>query len=229
MEILILATSIKNSGYCVAGLDLQNNKLIRLISDDVKSNYALSRKDITYYNGILCTPMHIVVADNLTYSPSANQKENFRIDTSKSPVFSFKQMFNDDIVSFLKKRKVLEPSGNLFMGSKRHFLYENEMKGYQKSLKIYFAKEIYLYQINYDEVTKKTKANIKIGNNIHKKISITDPNYYNCNNLTLTNTILVCSLPDVPYSCNGNNLYFKFIANIIKTSCTKIYSNETEL
>lgn len=228
MDILILATSAKHSRYCVAGLDLQSNKLIRLISDDDQSNYALSRKDITYSSGNLCSALDIVGVENLTYSPSKNQVENYRIDNSQFPVFSFKQVFKGDIVSFLKDRKILESSGNLFMGSRKHFLFENEMKGYKRSLALYFADEVTISQTTYDNGQVKSKATIRIGNVEHQKISITDFDFFHYKKLTLTNTILVCSLPDLPYQIEGNNLYFKFIAKIIKTGSTQILVNEDD-
>lgn len=211
MDILILATSAKNSGYCVAGLDLESNRLIRLVSDDEISNFALSKRDITYNNGSICKALDVVSIDNLVYSPTDRQHENYKIDNSNYPVFQYKEFIDENIYNFLNKRNIIEQQTYTFMGSRKHFLYEDEMNNFGKSLAVYFANKIEIYQEN-----NKSKADIFINENIYTKISVTDFDYFYEEDKTLTNVLLVCSLPDKPWDKLGPNMYFKFIAKIIE-------------
>ncbi|ENZ02484.1 hypothetical protein HMPREF1092_01719 [Clostridium thermobutyricum] len=47
-EVIILTKSDKNGGYCVAGIDKENGKFIRLVSEDKDSNFALNDNDLIY-------------------------------------------------------------------------------------------------------------------------------------------------------------------------------------
>ena len=50
-EILILTKSCKNGGYCVAGIDLETKKSVRLVSDDQGTQGALSKDDLRLLMG----------------------------------------------------------------------------------------------------------------------------------------------------------------------------------
>ena len=58
-EVAILTKSSKHGGFCVAGVDLDTGEWVRLVSDDVQSHGALSRRDITYEDRSICTPLDV--------------------------------------------------------------------------------------------------------------------------------------------------------------------------
>lgn len=82
-EVIILTRSDKNSGYCVAGIDVEEQRFIRLVSDDEDTDYALTDDDIMYEDGTQMQPMDIIEVDLIGDQGSENQPENYTIDRSK--------------------------------------------------------------------------------------------------------------------------------------------------
>lgn len=82
-EVAILTMSSKNGGFCVAGIDVNNGKWIRLVSDDTETHGALSRDDIKYQNGSFCKPLDVVAVPIIKDLPLQYQPENVLIDSEK--------------------------------------------------------------------------------------------------------------------------------------------------
>ena len=43
IDFIVLACSYKHGNRCVAGIDLTNKRLIRLVSEDASTNYAIPK------------------------------------------------------------------------------------------------------------------------------------------------------------------------------------------
>lgn len=82
-KVIILTTSDKNSGYCVAGIDVNTGKFIRLVSEDESTDYALTKADITYEDGTVMRPMDMIEVELIGKQNSQNQPENYTIDDTK--------------------------------------------------------------------------------------------------------------------------------------------------
>jgi hypothetical protein len=80
IEVVILTKSIKNGGYCVAGIDINTSKWVRLVSSDRDSHGALFEQDIQYRNGMNCEPLDVARVPILRKMPTAYQPENVLID-----------------------------------------------------------------------------------------------------------------------------------------------------
>jgi len=211
MRVVILATSAKHKGFCVAGLDLDTNRLVRLVSDDASTHFAMELRDISYANGQQCKPLDIVTVNTVRYKPLETQIENFEVNCRIRPVLRFESRLDGDIYKFFYTRGVIEDKNSLFLGSQRHFLNEYEIKRYGgKSLALYLARGVYIYKNDYG----KAKAIVLIGTNLYENISVTDQKFFGVTKVKFTNSFLLVSLPDVPFS---DGKYYKFIANIMRT------------
>jgi len=81
-RIILLATSRKYGKYCVAGLDVGTGKLIRLITNDSGSHYAIDASQMTYPDGSLAQKLDLIEAELTDRSISYFQNENYIIRSS---------------------------------------------------------------------------------------------------------------------------------------------------
>lgn len=79
-KVIVLTKSDKNGGYCVAGIDVDKGRLIRLVSEDKSTDYALTDDDITYQDGTVMKPMDMIEVKLVGKQHSQNQPENYTID-----------------------------------------------------------------------------------------------------------------------------------------------------
>ena len=80
IDVVILTKSSKNGGYCVAGIDVNNSKWVRLVSSDIESHGALFNQDMQYRNNTFCNLLDVVRVPVLRKDPSEHQPENILID-----------------------------------------------------------------------------------------------------------------------------------------------------
>ncbi len=78
-QIILLATSRKYGKYCVAGLDTGNGKLVRLITNDSGSHYAIDQKQMTYMDGTVARKLDLTEIELSDRSVSYFQNEKFII------------------------------------------------------------------------------------------------------------------------------------------------------
>lgn len=82
-EVIILTKSDKNSNYCVAGVERENGKWIRLENKNL-TGYAVSEEDITYADGTECQVLDIVEAKCLDEEAALHyQPENVYLDLTQ--------------------------------------------------------------------------------------------------------------------------------------------------
>jgi len=80
INFIVLACSFKHHGRCVAGIDLTNKRLIRLISEDSMTNYAIPKNECDFNNRTL-VPMDIIVVDIKRKAHRMGaQTENYYVD-----------------------------------------------------------------------------------------------------------------------------------------------------
>lgn len=82
MKLIILTKSKKYYEYCVAGVECDTGKKIRLISDDEEIAGALTDEDLQAYNGnVKC--LDIVDVEIVEHIDNIYQKENYLIDRKR--------------------------------------------------------------------------------------------------------------------------------------------------
>lgn len=99
IKFIVLACSYKHGGRCVAGIDLQAKKLIRLLSRDEKTNYAIPKEECRVNNRYL-SPLDIIEVDIVEKAlRNGAQTENYFVSSPlvKSYVGQAKE---SDIKSF---------------------------------------------------------------------------------------------------------------------------------
>lgn len=76
-QIIILTKSDKHSGYCVAGIDRDTGEWIRVVSNDVSTEYAVPYDDMFLDDGSFVEVYDIVEIDFLRPVPTDVQPENY--------------------------------------------------------------------------------------------------------------------------------------------------------
>lgn len=213
-EILILTKSCKNGGYCVAGIDLETKKSVRLVSDDQGTQGALSKDDLRYIDGE-CQIFDKIKVTIIREEPLLHQSENLLVDTSKC-LKKLESVGIKDVLNVLENCKDMFP---YIFKDTCPYLSENQVSNVNHSLEIVRVKNLKLYikTYNYDNKEKiKTKANFEYNGEQYNEISVTDSDYYNITdyNSNINEAILIVSLPNKPIG--NDKYYYKFIAKIIR-------------
>ncbi|STO01062.1 Uncharacterised protein [[Eubacterium] infirmum] len=201
-NVLILTMSSKYHGYCVAGIDIDNGKWVRLVSNDKKSHGALSRRDIIYENKTKCKPLDVVKVPIIKDMPLKYQPENVLINCGTF----WKKIETIDINELIEYH---EPEKHDFIfGGTCPYIKEWELQYVEHSLVLVEVDNLNIYHPSY----RKTKAKFTYNGNKYYNISVTDPEYYDSKTYKFKKAILVVSLPNIPFPHDNN--YYKFIAKI---------------
>ena len=199
-NVLILTMSSKNHGYCVAGIDIDNGKWVRLVSNDEKSHGAISKRNTFYENKTTCKPLDVVKVPIIKDKPLKYQPENVLINCG---IF-WKKIGTIDINELIEYH---EPEEHDFIfGDTCPYLKEWELQDIGHSLVLVVVDNLNIYHPS----DRRTKAKFTYNGNVYNNISVTDPEYYDFGPYKFKKAFLVISLPDSPYNDN----YYKFIAKI---------------
>lgn len=200
LNVLILTMSSKYKKYCVVGIDIDNGKWVRLVSNDEKSHGALSKKNILYRNNTICKPLDIVTVSIIKDKPLKYQPENVLIDCD-SPWNKIRSIDIHELIKFHEPEK-----HDFIFGDTCPYIKEWVIQRVGSSVVL-----VEVYNLNiYHTLDRKTKAKFTYNGKAYNNISVTDPEYYDSEPYKIEKAFLVVSLPDSPY--NGN--YYKFIAKI---------------
>lgn len=201
-EVAILTMSSKNGGYCVAGVEVNSGKWIRLVSDDDETHGALSDKDVEYENGIHCKPLDVVKVSVIRDAPLEHQPENILINSQKwwSKV---KSLSIEDVLEIHPAERHA-----FLLGNQYAYITEAGIGNVRHSLIMVKVSDLTIEH----PTDRSTKAKFTYRGTEYKDISVTDRDFYFVPNSWNTDeAVLVMSLPDAPI--NGN-WYYKFIAKI---------------
>ena len=104
-RFIVLACSYKHGGRCVAGIDLQAKKLVRLISKNAETNYAIPKEEC-FMNFQSLQPLDIIEIDILEKAPlNGAQTENYFVSLPLIKAF-LGQATISDIVPYAFKSKL---------------------------------------------------------------------------------------------------------------------------
>lgn len=210
-KVIILTKSLKNGGYCVAGIDIETKKLVRLVSDDEKSYGALTDTNMKTKNGEIVKPLDLVKIPIKSEKPLEFQPENILIDVNESWEKIIRYNNINEVINACDF-KDLNCDSKIFY-DKHHFLVLNEMKEINKSLILIQVDNLNFY-IN---ERKKTKVNFIYKEQCYNKMSVTDPDYLDrLPGKEIEKAILVVSLPSNPFIISTGDRYYKFVAKIFE-------------
>lgn len=204
-DIVILAKSRKDNGYCVAGLDIYTGKWIRLVTDE---NGAPLLSIHTAYKNVagFCEPLDVVRVEILKRVPHKNHTEDCLIRVMNMKKRGFTTMAN--LMRFHPPENYEYVFGN---GLNSLSTQEMESNNFQYSLIFIRVKNMTVHYRG-----RSPRADFEYNGVIYKDFSITDPDYETSDGVSyndgMRNTYLVVSMPDKPFF--RDKRCYKFIAKI---------------
>ncbi|GMO67712.1 MAG: hypothetical protein Ta2D_13100 [Rickettsiales bacterium] len=99
-RILLLTKSDKNKGYCLAGIDLDTNKFVRLVGD--KNGAEIKKEKCKLLNNTEIEPLDVLNIDIIEQCPLLLQPENCLL--SENNIFEKIEKYSiDDLQKLLNK------------------------------------------------------------------------------------------------------------------------------
>lgn len=204
MRLIIMTESSKFSGKCVAGIDVESGKWVRLVSDDEETHGAIANSDLYYQNKIKCEVLDVVDVPVIQECGDEIQPENVLIDTSKYIRYVGKATLED--VLEIHPAEVR----NDILGNKYSYISEQRVDTVGYSLALVEVQNLEIVQVENPTGRPKTKVNFTYRGDLYTQMSVTDPRFYTVANGTrYSSAILVVSI-GTPY----NDKYYKFVSGI---------------
>lgn len=201
-DIVILTKSVKLHKYCVAGIEIQTGKWIRLVSYDEESDGALSGEDIKFSNGYQCCPLDVVRVELERAVPKGCQSENYLVSPFKRWVKIGKMSIDEVVSKYHTTKEKWIFGNNASYLSAEYFNY---------SLVLAEVEDLKVYKNECD----KWKADFRYNLQPYTGISMTDPKYFD--DFSAESAYIVVSMPHKDY--NGH--YYKFVAKIFPKTTVK--------
>lgn len=210
MNLVILTKSSKHGKYCVAGVDVSNGKWVRLTTDDVDTDGAVSDEDLECIDGRIAQVMdEIEIA--VEPDPDPIQPENMKI-IPRNGLPRLIQQYNLNMVLQIHPA---ERERYVFFTSYPTVRPEHIIDHHDsKSLMLIEVSDLVVGKRNY-----KTVASFDFAGNRYTDIHVTDPETYpridNGDVIRSLDAFLVVSLGK-PYisRATGERVCYKFVAKI---------------
>lgn len=207
IEAVILTKSYKNSGYCVAGINLKTGQWVRFVSDDVTNHGAISEADMRYDAFSSCEPFDVVRVSVVRHQPVPLQPENFLIQRGVTWV-KLGTMSIDQVLRLHPD----ETTPFIFVNDWSS-LTQDQVDDIDSSLMLVRANNLTINHTFQGEPTS-GKCSFAYRCNQYNFMSVTDPKYRYIGPTTyIGNAYLVVSLPDAPDRNKG--LFYKCVSKII--------------
>lgn len=203
--IVILAKSIKNGHFCIAGKDLSNFEWIRPVSTEEGGEITKQQSKLTYQGAEArpwdCNIFHNVEIDFQRHVPLYFQPENYVI--SETPWQQRYKSSPDILFSLLDNPKDLW--GNNLCKINRNDI----ITPIEASLYLIYVSDLFLYRNEFG----KRKVSFTYNNVRYENFSCTDPNFDNLINTQkrYDNATLCLSLGEL---FNEDNCHYKIVASI---------------
>lgn len=199
-EILILTKSAKHGALCIAGIDLDSNRLVRLVAD-------ASGKEINSYD-FRANEATIKILDKIQITgikaPLKIQTENIILHKINKNIGQCDLQTANNIMSSVIN------NGDL-LKMQDYAISSLDIANYDKSLMIAEVRNFETKTITKMDGSQKRKARFMYENFFYCDMSITDPDYFNLKEeIQHDKCKIVLSLPEDDF----NGRYFKFIAKV---------------
>lgn len=211
-QIVLLTKSAKDKGYCVAGIDCETKKWVRLVTSENGNTGALSKADISYFsNGQewQFVPLDMVEVDTSDYFTKNSQTENCLLKGKISK--PLRRYSINDFICFYSAQ-----SPAYIYCNTREYLIKEEVRNIRYSL-LFVKVQNLLIESNGNKI----KARFYYNNNFYNNFSVTDKKVYSeildtQEDKFYEESYIVVSLPALPWSDTGEDRYYKFIAQIFE-------------
>lgn len=219
IELVVLTKSSKHKGYCVAGIECNTGKWIRLVSADKETDGALTDEDCTYENGSQMEVLDVISVIISCHYPTPKQPENFLIDRNyyieKMGKYGIAQVYG----LFLKN------TCRFILGNAKEYLMDADFP-IDHSLELVLVTDFVTEYRTNRTGQRKLKADFNYRGVRYTNISVTDPDLYN-NSCKLESAILVLSVANRPVE---SGKYYKFLAKCFpfKTEDEKLSYNDLD-
>lgn len=206
-QIIILTKSRKHTAKCVVGIDVINNELIRLVTEDESIHYSLTDEHLTYEDNSVVEIFDLVEVEFIKAKPNVHQPENWLIDTDKK----FKKLepntYNRE--KFLSMIKQNLTNDEYIYCNTASFLTKNEFDTVKKSIILAVVEDVE-FTFSY---SNSIKVSFNYNNKYYDKLSFTKEYYQDKN---CQKALAIITLPDGEDNfCKENEKYYKFVANLI--------------
>lgn len=218
-RLIIMTKSSKYEGSCVAGIDLETGKWVRLVTDNEETHGAVEWKDMYYGDGSRVDILDVADVPVKEACPTESQPENIYLDTST-------------------RMKYVRPAGMrevfcLHPCEKHTFLYGNTApyatprnRTYGKwgySLALVHVTDVKIVKKENSAGAQKTKMNFEYNGNHYEDISVTDPELYDIEEGTVfPEAVLVVSI-GAPYL----ERHYKYVAAMFVNDWQKFTNDGT--
>lgn len=204
--IVILAKSIKNGNFCIAGKDLNTKEWVRPVSDENGGAITREQSKLTFH-GAKYAPwdsaiFHKVKIDFSTHSPLYFQPENYVI-SGRPWLQDYHKAPPEILFSLLDKPETL-------WGNNSFKINQNViLNGVDASLYLVYVQDMNLYKND----RGKRKVNFIYNGVEYDNFSCTDPNFdYLINKQSRYNEAILClSLGEL---FESDNCHYKIVASI---------------
>ena len=142
-QICILTKSYKHGGYCVAGIDVNNNEWIRLVNSDNPANDEI-RKEQMFLNGKAIECLDVIEYDFVKNIPNSCQTENWLLNTSVKPKF-IKSISLEELANIIHIE-----NDDYFIINDSNLLYENQISNTNRSLFVFSIKNLTIEATTYE-------------------------------------------------------------------------------
>lgn len=202
MNVLVLIKSAKNHELCVAGIDLDTNKLVRLVADGSgkeikKTDFKMDDKEVQIFDKITIkgTPAPLKIQTENVILNKIDKVEHYDADKAYKAMSS---IINNG--ALLKTNDYAIP--------------HKDILDYDKSLMVVEVSDFETKIIENNEGKSKTKATFLYKKQQYDNISVTDSDYFK-EAQKHKKCKIILSIPETQYpKDNVNGKHFKFIAKI---------------
>lgn len=213
-EMILMTKSRKHNNYCVAGIDLETGKWIRLISDNNSIHYAVPAEDLIYEDGSQIEVLDVVRIKLVQNSPLYFQPENIIYDSGYYWT-KLRTVTVSEVMALLVQAEDEHVFHNIDKRLEKSFVDKLTAKE-SYSLKYIYTEEAILYATKWEDRSNlKYTLSFKYNSNWYYHLSVTDDlftqKFSEPGTYSLYNLGLVISLGEI-YKRDG--CHYKLIASI---------------
>ena len=205
IKMVVLTKSSKYRNYCVAGINLENGKFLRLVTNDSSIHGAVKESELTCSDGNIIDVLDVIeVSVNEHSGKNEIQPENVLLNSNESPKIIQKMSIDDVLENY-----GLDDNNTIF-GNNCYYVLPNHVSKLGHSLTLVKVEKLEVYLIKNIDGVIKTKANFWYKGSYYYELSVTDRNYFNINDkVCYENAVLVVSIGE-PF----NEKHYKFVSAI---------------
>ena len=203
-----MTKSKKHTAKCVVGIDVSNNELIRLVTENENIHYSLTDEHLTYEDNSSVEIFDLAEVEFINAKPNIHQPENWLIDTNKKFKRLASNIYNREIILSAIKQNLTNDEYIYY--NTASYLTKNEFDTIKKSIILAIVEDVEFTFPYFNSI----KVSFNYNNKYYDKLSFTnDDRYYQYE--SYKKALAIITLPDGEDKfCKENGKYYKFVANL---------------